>query len=97
MLERFLDAFGNVDLRIVAGILAILSIVGGVFLNFYSLLILTAIPVIIGFCILLFTPKGPPGTSGDWGFFLIVSSSCICLIIPAWLVYGLKLIITVTN
>ena len=47
--------WGNWDLRIVAVVLAILSLTGGVFLGFLPLLIISAILAIAGFCIFLFS------------------------------------------
>jgi len=86
--------WGNWDLRIVAVVLAILSLTGGVFLGFLPLLIISAILAIAGICILVFTPKGPPGTSGDLGLAILVIGVCLVLILPAWIGYGIKLLVS---
>lgn len=85
--------WGNLDLRIVAVVLAVLSLTGGVFFGFLPLLIISAILLITGICTLVFTPKGPPGTSGDLGLAILVIGGCIVLILPAWIGYGIKLIV----
>ncbi len=83
----------DLDLRIVAVILALLSLVGGAFLNVLPLLGISATLVVIGACVLIFTPRGAPGTSGYLGLVFLVVGGCAMLILPAWIAYTIKLLV----
>lgn len=85
--------WANLDLRIVAVILVVLSFLGGVYIPFLPLLVISNILVFTGIGILALTPKGAPGTSGYLGLLILVIAGCAVLIIPAWIGYGIKLIV----
>lgn len=87
---------GNWDLRIVAGVLAVISLSGGIFLNFLPLAVITVI-LGIAVCILVFTPTGPPGTSAGLGLLYLVVGGFLFLTVPAWIGYGIKSIVLATN